>query len=594
MRLLKQFFGRHTEKPTSIRRDLRNFPDPESSEGIAILKALFKAQDVMAIDDLYQQSLQQWNTGWQCALCEVICKLRPEDNHRLILWLTAYISDNRKEHARKLRGFIHHLTLKEEEKALWQDANVHYALMNEDVKTAKKLIAKIQTEDPEYSILWPRVAVVQFHHNRSEYQQAADIAHEILLDPKTSPIAFPILLEALIAAKRFSFVVEFCLRYANEQQALNAEVINMGARAMLYSGRADLSLKFLQDHADLVAQAPYAWFTIRECVLKLDRYEDLRPILETVLESDDSKATETDEVRYQRALLQIDLNDLEAATRTLATFENSQSEWALQLRLLITSLAPKMAAAGEAYSAFLDHPYDRTNAAMIYAGNLLGQASSVRELDKAEQILDVVGIAADQNADFLDLHLKILIALERSEEAKKIHAQSRHILTKTSFDRFEQYFLSLENKQKEARHASQMGAAKARNRALHNGSELPVAKTFSYDPERDQVLCFCCVYNGIEFAQWFLEYYRNLGVDHFFFVDNASNDGTFEFLAEQDDVSLFFAEGSFKDSAHGVYWINDLIKSYAFGKWTFFVDMDEAFIFPVSYTHLTLPTICSV
>ena len=29
---------------------------------------------------------------------------------------------------------------------------------------------------------------------------------------------------------------------------------------------------------------------------------------------------------------------------------------------------------------------------------------------------------------------------------------------------------------------------------------------------------------------YFLEYYRNLGVDHFLFVDNASQDGTVEYL----------------------------------------------------------------
>ena len=36
---------------------------------------------------------------------------------------------------------------------------------------------------------------------------------------------------------------------------------------------------------------------------------------------------------------------------------------------------------------------------------------------------------------------------------------------------------------------------------------------------------------------YFLRYYRNLGVGHFLFVDNDSDDGTRELLAKQEDVS---------------------------------------------------------
>ena len=38
---------------------------------------------------------------------------------------------------------------------------------------------------------------------------------------------------------------------------------------------------------------------------------------------------------------------------------------------------------------------------------------------------------------------------------------------------------------------------------------------------------------------YFLDYYRGIGIDHFLIVDNDSNDGSREFLADQPDVSLW-------------------------------------------------------
>jgi hypothetical protein len=94
------------------------------------------------------------------------------------------------------------------------------------------------------------------------------------------------------------------------------------------------------------------------------------------------------------------------------------------------------------------------------------------------------------------------------------------------------------------------------------------------------VLLFLTVFNGATYLGWFLEHYRNLGVDHFFVTDNGSNDGTLERLIAEPDVSVFSNTGSFAKSGFGVLWTNHLMQRFGVGHWCFHVDMDEGFVFP--------------
>lgn len=79
---------------------------------------------------------------------------------------------------------------------------------------------------------------------------------------------------------------------------------------------------------------------------------------------------------------------------------------------------------------------------------------------------------------------------------------------------------------------------------------------------------------------YFLDYYRRMGVQHFLIVDNDSDDGGPEFLAEQLDVSLWSTQASYKDSGFGVDWMNGLLRRYGTGHWCLTVDPDEFLIYP--------------
>ncbi len=84
---------------------------------------------------------------------------------------------------------------------------------------------------------------------------------------------------------------------------------------------------------------------------------------------------------------------------------------------------------------------------------------------------------------------------------------------------------------------------------------------------------------------YFLKYYRDLGVSHFVIVDNGSSDGGAEYLADQNDVSLWTTNASYKRSRFGVDWLNWLQQKYAHGHWTLVVDPDELFVYPFCDTR---------
>ncbi|SFJ60554.1 Glycosyl transferase family 2 [Celeribacter neptunius] len=97
---------------------------------------------------------------------------------------------------------------------------------------------------------------------------------------------------------------------------------------------------------------------------------------------------------------------------------------------------------------------------------------------------------------------------------------------------------------------------------------------------RDSTLCVSCVRNEAVRLPFFLAHYRRLGVTHFLFVDNDSDDGTAALLAAEPDVSLWSTGESYKESRFGLDWTTWLQMKYARGKWCLSVDADELLVYP--------------
>ena len=124
-----------------------------------------------------------------------------------------------------------------------------------------------------------------------------------------------------------------------------------------------------------------------------------------------------------------------------------------------------------------------------------------------------------------------------------------------------------------------------RIRAWRKRRDLKSISNQSSKIKEDDILLFSTLRNEKIRLPYFLEYYRELGVNHFFIVDNASSDGSLEYLRSQPDVSVWSTKASYKRSRFGVDWLNWLQRKYAHGHWTLTVDPDEFFVYPFCDTR---------
>lgn len=121
---------------------------------------------------------------------------------------------------------------------------------------------------------------------------------------------------------------------------------------------------------------------------------------------------------------------------------------------------------------------------------------------------------------------------------------------------------------------------KWRIRALRKRRELTSVTDRTAKIAASDILVFSTFRNERVRLPYFLRYYRSMGIAHFLMVDNGSDDGGREYLADQPDVSLWSTGHSYKRSRFGVDWLNWLQRRYAHGHWCLVVDPDELFVFP--------------
>lgn len=122
-------------------------------------------------------------------------------------------------------------------------------------------------------------------------------------------------------------------------------------------------------------------------------------------------------------------------------------------------------------------------------------------------------------------------------------------------------------------------------RALRKRRQLSEVRNRTDQIKPDAILCFATVRNERVRLPWFLDHHRKLGVDHFLFVDNASDDGTAEYLLQQPDTSLWRTPHSYRLSRFGVDWLTWLQIRYGHGHWCLTLDADEVFIYPFHDTR---------
>lgn len=94
------------------------------------------------------------------------------------------------------------------------------------------------------------------------------------------------------------------------------------------------------------------------------------------------------------------------------------------------------------------------------------------------------------------------------------------------------------------------------------------------------LLLFSTMKNEGHRLEYFFEYYRSLGISHFFIVDNGSSDNTKNILESRSDVSYWYTEASYKESNFGMHWLNLLLFKYGVEHWCVTCDPDEFIVYP--------------
>jgi hypothetical protein len=102
---------------------------------------------------------------------------------------------------------------------------------------------------------------------------------------------------------------------------------------------------------------------------------------------------------------------------------------------------------------------------------------------------------------------------------------------------------------------------------------------------RRDIVLVTCLRNERARMPAFADYYRRLGVGHFLVVDNGSTDGFMDWASAQPDVSVWHTAASYKASAFGMLWLNDLLRRHGAGRWCVTVDPDEFLVFPFMETR---------
>ncbi len=122
-------------------------------------------------------------------------------------------------------------------------------------------------------------------------------------------------------------------------------------------------------------------------------------------------------------------------------------------------------------------------------------------------------------------------------------------------------------------------------RAFRKRRDLRAIANRTDQIRKSDLLLFSTMRNEGIRLPYFLNYYRDMGINHFLFVDNDSTDGSLDYLARQPDVSVWHSKSSYKRSRFGVDWLNWLQMKYGHEHWCLTVDPDEFFLYPFCDTR---------
>lgn len=92
-------------------------------------------------------------------------------------------------------------------------------------------------------------------------------------------------------------------------------------------------------------------------------------------------------------------------------------------------------------------------------------------------------------------------------------------------------------------------------------------------------ICVVVEKNDLERLRAGITHHRELGVRRFVVVDNASDDGTLDWLADQPDIDVVTVEAPYTTNRREA-WVNRVFSHYGPDRWYLVVDSDEMLVYP--------------
>lgn len=110
-----------------------------------------------------------------------------------------------------------------------------------------------------------------------------------------------------------------------------------------------------------------------------------------------------------------------------------------------------------------------------------------------------------------------------------------------------------------------------------NGTEIEFIKKFTSKPTDNSIILICVIFNEKLLMKYFIKHYIDIGVTHFVFIDNNSEDDTVSYLQGRTDIDcqIYRTADSYAKNKYGLAWVNEILNSHCRDKWCVVVDADE-------------------
>ena len=112
----------------------------------------------------------------------------------------------------------------------------------------------------------------------------------------------------------------------------------------------------------------------------------------------------------------------------------------------------------------------------------------------------------------------------------------------------------------------------------YSNANIQKIKEMKITEIQEEPVLVCAVKNDLSRIKKHYQFHKSIGIKNFVYIDNMSDDGTYEWLLEQ-DVNLYQTNDIYNSTVRNAWFrlINDI---YGYDRWYLFLDSDEFFVYP--------------